>query len=174
MISVSGKKWIENKVNKKEDQKSKPQKNKQDNADKKKDEKVGEKKVPAILKQLINDDKKWRKILRGLNRIFYHQTVSSKQIEEYISKKSGINLTKFWDQYLRTVQIPTLEYKKSEHLLSYRYTNMIENFRMPIIAIINGEENWIYPTDKWKTDTYADEIKTLKKNIKTNFFYTFL
>jgi aminopeptidase N len=120
------------------------------------------------LRQLINDDEKWRKILRGLNMVFYHQTVSSKQIEEYISKESGINLTKFWDQYLRTVQIPTLEYKKSEHLLSYRYTNMIENFRMPIIAIINGEENWIYPTDKWKTDTYADELINLK--IKDDFY----
>ena len=114
------------------------------------------------LRQLINDDEKWRKILRGLNMVFYHQTVSSKQIEEYISKESGINLTKFWDQYLRTVQIPTLEYKKSEYLLSYRYTNMIENFHMPMIAIINGEEKWIYPSDSWKTDTYADEIKILK------------
>jgi aminopeptidase N len=120
------------------------------------------------LRQLINDDEKWRKILRGLNMVFYHQTVSSKQIEEYISKESGINLTKFWDQYLRTVQIPTLEYKKSEHLLSYRYTNMIENFHMPMIAIINGEEKWIYPSDSWKTDTYADEIKTLK--IKDDFY----
>ena len=120
------------------------------------------------LRQLINDDKKWRKILRGLNRVFYHQTVSSKQIEEYISKESGINLTEFWEQYLRTVQIPILEYKKSEHLLSYRYTNTIENFRMPVIAIINGEEKWIYPSDSWKSDTYADEIKTLK--IKDDFY----
>jgi aminopeptidase N len=120
------------------------------------------------LRQLINDDKKWRKILRGLNRDFYHQTVSSKQIEEYISKESGINLTEFWEQYLRTVQIPILEYKKSDHLLSYRYTNTIENFRMPVIAIINGEEKWIYPSDSWKTDTYADEIKTLK--IKDDFY----
>lgn len=120
------------------------------------------------LRQLINDDQKWRKILRGLNMVFYHQTVSSKQIEEYISKESGINLTKFWDQYLRTVQIPTLEYKKSEQLLSYRYTNMIENFHMPIIVIINGEEKWIYPSDSWKTDTCADEIKTLK--IKDDFY----
>ena len=120
------------------------------------------------LRQLINDDEKWRKILRGLNRIFYHQTVSSKQIEEYISKESGINLTEFWDQYLRTVQIPILEYKKSEHLLSYRYTNTIENFRMPVIAIINGEEKWIYPSDKWKTDTHTDKVKTLK--IKDDFY----
>ena len=120
------------------------------------------------LRQLINNDEKWRKILRGLNMSFYHQTVSSKQIEEYISKESGINLTKFWDQYLRTVQIPTLEYKKSEYLLSYRYTNMIENFHMPVIAIINGEEKWIYPSNSWKTDTYADEIKTLK--IKDDFY----
>jgi hypothetical protein len=34
----------------------------------------------------VNDDSKWRTIiLRGLNNTFYHQTVTTKQIEDYLS-----------------------------------------------------------------------------------------
>jgi len=73
------------------------------------------------LRQLIEDDKKWRKILRGLNKTFYHQTVTTKQIEEYLSKETGIDLTEFFNQYLRDVRIPTLEYEIKDNKLNYRY-----------------------------------------------------
>ena len=42
--------------------------------------------VLHTLRQIANDDEKWRMILRGLNKKFYHQTVESKQIEDYISE----------------------------------------------------------------------------------------
>ncbi|MGB6269027.1 MAG: M1 family metallopeptidase, partial [Olleya sp.] len=63
------------------------------------------------LRQLVNDDKKWREILRGLNSEFYHQTVNTKQIEDYIAKASNLELEGFFNQYLRTTKIPVLEYK---------------------------------------------------------------
>ncbi len=40
------------------------------------------------LRQLIEDDEKWRQILRGLNKTFYHQTVTTKQIEDYIVERN--------------------------------------------------------------------------------------
>jgi len=84
------------------------------------------------IRQLINDDEKWRQILRGLNRDFYHQTVTSKQIENYLSEKSGMDLSKIFDQYLRTADIPILEYKVNEGGLEYRYTNVVDDFGMPL------------------------------------------
>ncbi len=120
------------------------------------------------LRQLIEDDEKWREILRGLNKDFYHQTISSNQLEEYISKKTGINLIEFWNQYLRTVQIPKVEYKITKNQLSFRYVSIIENFDMPVIAIINGKEEWIFPTSEWKTKEFANEIKSIK--IKEDFY----
>ena len=51
------------------------------------------------IRQVINDDEKFRQILRGLNKDFYHQTVTSKQVEDYISQKSGKDLSKIFDQY---------------------------------------------------------------------------
>ena len=41
------------------------------------------------LRQVVADDDKWRVILRGLNEAFYHQTVSSQQIEAYMSEQVG-------------------------------------------------------------------------------------
>ncbi|UAB80297.1 M1 family metallopeptidase [Marixanthomonas sp. SCSIO 43207] len=120
------------------------------------------------LRQLVEDDSKWRSILRGLNKEFYHQTVSSKQVEEYISEKTGIDLTEFWNQYLRTVKIPKVEYKIDENELQFRYVNSIENFDMPVIAIINGNEEWIYPTSEWKTKGFSKAIESV--SIKKDFY----
>jgi aminopeptidase N len=72
------------------------------------------------IRQLVDDDTRWRGILRGLNKTFWHQTVTTKEIEDYISRESGINLSKVFDQYLRTTKIPTLEYKLQGNRLSYR------------------------------------------------------
>lgn len=123
------------------------------------------------LRQIINDDEKFRQILRGLNKDFYHQTVTTKQVEDYISKSSGKDLSKFFDQYLRTTQIPVLELKTDKEKLEYRWSNCIPGFNMPV-KLTNG--TWLQPTMQWmklkvdKTDfnnAEADEnfyIKTKK------------
>ncbi|MDB9796439.1 M1 family metallopeptidase [Flavobacteriaceae bacterium] len=113
------------------------------------------------LRQLIADDQKWRAILRGLNKDFYHQTITSHQVERYISEKSGIHLTQFWEQYLRTTMIPNLQYSIQENQLRYRYTDIIKGFDMPVQVKINGVLNWIQPTSAWKTLENNGKIKTL-------------
>jgi aminopeptidase N len=110
------------------------------------------------IRTVINNDEKFRQILRGLNKDFYHQTVTTKQIEDYISSKSGINFSKVFDQYLRTTQIPTLEYSQDGNTFKYRWTNTVDGFDLPIR--INGTET-ISPSKEWKTITLKDssEVK---------------
>lgn len=103
------------------------------------------------LRQLIEDDEKWRSILRGLNKTFYHQTVTTKQIEDYLSKESKIDLTEFFNQYLRDTRIPTLEYSIKDNILKYRYINIIDNFDMPIQVNIDGKDQWLFPNAEWKS-----------------------
>lgn len=100
------------------------------------------------IRQLIDHDEKFRSILRGLNKTFYHQTVSSKQVEEYIAKKSGLNLSNIFDQYLRTIMIPVLEYKISNSQLLYRWINCVPGFNMHV-KLEDGTK--LFPTEKWKT-----------------------
>ena len=102
------------------------------------------------IRQVINDDSLFRQILRGLNKTFYHQTVTTKQVENYINKQSKHNFSKIFDQYLRTIQIPVLEYKIDGYKLSYRYTNCVKGFNLPL-KINFKTEQWIKPTEKWKT-----------------------
>jgi aminopeptidase N len=102
------------------------------------------------LRQLIDNDEKWRLILRKMNADFYHQTVTTKQIEDFLSKETGFNLNPFFNQYLRTIKIPTLEHTIENKTLKYRWTNTVANFEMPLKTTINGKEKWIYPTSNWK------------------------
>ena len=103
------------------------------------------------LRQLIEDDEKWRQILRKMNVEFYHQTVTTQQIENFLSKETGIDLTEFFNQYLRTTKIPTLEYSIKNKELKYRWTNIVDKFDMPIQVTINGTEQWLFPKANWKT-----------------------
>ena len=102
------------------------------------------------LRQLIDNDEKWRLILRKMNADFYHQTVATKQIEDFLSKETGFNLNPFFNQYLRTIKIPTLEHTIENKTLKYRWTNTVANFEIPLKTTINGKEKWIYPTSNWK------------------------
>jgi aminopeptidase N len=104
------------------------------------------------IRQLIDNDEKFRQILRGLNKTFYHQTVTSAQIENYISKQSGLKLGKVYDQYLRTIKIPVLSYHITDGKLSYKWSNVVEGFDMPVKVSLQPDTfTLIYPTDKWKT-----------------------
>jgi aminopeptidase N len=100
------------------------------------------------IRQVINNDEKFRQILRGLSKEFYHQTVTTEQVENYISSKSGIDFSSVFNQYLRTIKIPTLEYAQNGNVLKFRYTDVVNNFKLPII--IDGEQT-INPTESWQT-----------------------
>ncbi len=104
-----------------------------------------------MIRQLINDDEKWRKILRGLNSTFYHQTVTTQQIENYLSEQSGLELDFIFDQYLRDIRIPILEYSIKERQLEYKWTNTIDHFKMPIQITVDGKPQWITPETTSKT-----------------------
>lgn len=109
------------------------------------------------LRQWINDDVKWRGILRGLNETFYHQTVTTEQIEDYISKSAGLDLTAFFNQYLRDARIPTLEYSIKNKQLKYRWIDTVPNFEMPIQVYFDGKEQWLFPKTDWSTMKINDD-----------------
>ena len=120
------------------------------------------------IRHIINDDAKWISILRGLNADFWHQTVTTEQIESYITKNSGIDLNKVFDQYLRTTMIPVLKYKISGKTVSFRYEQVVKGFAMPIRVMINGKEVKLTPTEVNQTFELPEEIKTFEVN--RNFY----
>ena len=120
------------------------------------------------IRHIINDDTKWLAILRGLNTDFWHQTVSTEQIESYISQKAGIDLSKVFDQYLRRTEIPLLKYKVNGKTVSFNYERVVNGFAMPIRVSINGKEVAITPKEATQTLDFPEEIKTFEVN--RNFY----
>ena len=101
------------------------------------------------IRQIVDNDKTWRDILRGLNKDFYHQLVSTQQVEAYMSEKSGKDLSTVFDQYLRDHRLPVLEYIIKGKEILVRWNNTISDFNMPIKVAIAGKTQWISPTTQW-------------------------
>ena len=120
------------------------------------------------LRQIIDNDEKWRSILVGLNKDFYHQTVTTKQIEDYIDKFFKIDLKPFFDQYLRTIKIPTLEYKLEHNNVFYRWSNIVDGFSIPVNVFINSNSEWIKPTSRWKK--LSSDINITSFSVDNNFY----
>lgn len=122
------------------------------------------------IRQLVGNDEKFRQLLRGMNKTFYHQTVTTKQVEDYIANYTGLKLNKIFDQYLRTVKIPVLEYKIVKHQLSYHWTNVVDGFEMPVkVSLKPGIYSYIYPSAKWKT-TAVEQVDHADLTADPNFY----
>jgi aminopeptidase N len=125
------------------------------------------------IRSVINDDEKFRSILRGLNTEFYRKITTTQQVEAYISKKAGIDFSKIFDQYLRTIKIPVLLYKINGSQLSYQWSNCVPGFSMPVkIACGDSSYRFIYPiSGEYKTEQLpATGNNTDKLKVDRNFY----
>lgn len=120
------------------------------------------------LRHIINDDEKWRGILRGLNKTFWHQTVTTEQIENFLAEHSGLELKPFFDQYLRTTQIPELHYQVVNNQLIYQFQNVVNGFRMPVRLTVNESPVSLNVTEELQTLEFAEAIA--KVEVDRNFY----
>ncbi|MGC8751702.1 M1 family metallopeptidase [Hydrotalea sp.] len=105
------------------------------------------------IRHSMHNDVLFRKILHGLNKEFYHKTVTTANIENYINQHAGFNFQYVFNQYLRTTQVPVFEYAidSAEHKIRFRWINCIPKFNLPISLWDDaGASIKIYPTTKWK------------------------
>ncbi len=129
-----------------------------------------------MLRTLINDDEKWRQILRGIQATFGMRTCTTQEIENYINQQSGRNFKAVFDQYLRHTNIPTFNYQIKGKVLSYYWTADVQNFNMPVKVQINGDKSMlVHPVtrkkkmkikgidpERFKVDDFNFYIKTRK------------
>ncbi|WP_202985278.1 M1 family metallopeptidase [Mucilaginibacter inviolabilis] len=103
-----------------------------------------------MVRTIINDDEKWRQILRGLNKTFYHQTVTYDQVVNYITEQSGKKLLPVFDQYLHYKNLPTLEFATRDGKLLSRWIADVNGFTMPVLVRVKGGEyKFITPTTRF-------------------------
>ncbi|WP_246197691.1 M1 family metallopeptidase [Chitinophaga agrisoli] len=122
----------------------------------------------------IDNDTLFRQMLRGMNKTFYHQTVTTQQIENYISQNAHYNYNKVFDQYLRTIQIPRLElsFDKAHKEVSYRWANCVGGFNMPLVLKNEQAKLKVVPTEHWQKQLLkANEAPLFDTAAITKMYY---
>lgn len=109
-----------------------------------------------MLRQMIDNDEKFRNILRKMNSLFYHTTITGKTVEEFWEKETGLSLKPFFQQYIRSTQIPTLEYKQSGNTIEYRLTNATDGLQFPLYI---GDGIALSPTTAWQKTSLPPDVK---------------
>ena len=108
------------------------------------------------IRQLVGDDERWRGILRGLGDTFGRRTVTGREVQDFISQRAGIDLSKVFEQYLQTTQVPVLEYRRAGSALSYRWADVVPGFDMPVgVRLSDGGFTVLRPTAGWQTATLS-------------------
>ncbi len=119
------------------------------------------------IRQIINDDEKWRSILIGLNQKFGKVTCTSEEIVNYFNERSGLNLSPIFHQYLKFKSIPVLELRQDGKKVKCRWLANVIDFNMPL-ALEGETESWIKPSRQWSVIPNMIDVKSIK--IKKDFY----
>ncbi len=127
------------------------------------------------IRNAMNDDAKFRLLLRNLNANFYHQTVTALDIQNSMSTDAGFDLSKIFEQYLKGIQIPVLELSVSNDSkkISYRWTNCVDGFNLPIyVTTATGQKKLLPKSNEVSTiDLAPGEASFFNaKAIEFNYF----
>lgn len=114
--------------------------------------------VLNTLRSVIDDDKQWFAILRGLQDTFKYQSISAEDVFGYINQKTGTNLDYFFNQYFRHAGIPVLVVDASDVggkvTARYRWQADANGFRMPVKIMTSP--------GKWETVTPTAQPQTVE------------
>lgn len=127
------------------------------------------------IRMSMNNDEKFRQMLRHLNKKFYHQIVTTPMIEKEISLYSGYSVKGIFTQYLTTTQIPSFDYISSMDgkTLKYRYSNAVNDFYLPLQIKVGKEILVLKPkVNQWQTIQLTPfQIDNLNLENVKNYFY---
>ncbi len=90
------------------------------------------------MRHIVGDDDKWRRVLRGINEEFWHRCVTTQEFEAYVSRQTGFDFGAYFDQYLRTVEIPLLAYEKVDGGVRLWWKRVVPGFEVPVVVKLNG------------------------------------
>ncbi|MDQ3046438.1 MAG: M1 family metallopeptidase [Bacteroidota bacterium] len=132
--------------------------------------------VIHTIRSIMNDEVKFFKMLREIQVKFRYKTITSHDVESFISQYAGLDLSEVFDLYLRTTMIPELviEYERDRtDLVIYYFYNMKgrKGFDMPVqITIEKNKYELIFPDSKRKKIILKD-MKVEDFKIATELFY---
>ncbi|SMG48646.1 M1 family metallopeptidase [Sphingobacterium psychroaquaticum] len=125
-----------------------------------------------MIRTIIDDDDKWRSILRKMNKTFYHQTVDYADIVTFLNAETGINFDSIFAQYVQHKTLPTLEVKQMPNgQIACRWMAETPNFQMPIHLGVKGQKSQQYKVGSTFTTIPLEIAKIGDLDIDTFNYY---
>jgi aminopeptidase N len=124
------------------------------------------------LRSIIGDDAKWFAYLHDFYQHFQYQNIMTEDVVAWWNQRTGMNLTPFFDEYLRHAFIPALElrFDPAKQTVSYRWKADEPAFAIPIEA--GDPRHWtkITPTTSaWQSMPWSASSDDFK--VATDLFY---
>lgn len=136
-----------------------------------------------MIRQVVGDSV-FKAMLLEMNKRYFHRTVTSAEIEGFISTFTGHDFRRVFQQYLLTTRVPELQWYQRNGDTWMRWNNCVQDFDLPFRTDPgHGGRNgpaWFHPTESWtnlkgKKDLsldpawYATIRKLSKKEVKQMF-----
>ncbi|MFA7445319.1 MAG: M1 family metallopeptidase [Flavobacteriaceae bacterium] len=91
------------------------------------------------IRHIINDDEKWWKLILDYSNHFKHQIIEAKDVIDFFTQESGINLKPVFEQYLYHNNLPELQIETHKKGFTYYWKTDVKNFEMPVEIILDGK-----------------------------------
>ena len=121
-----------------------------------------------LIRTVMRNDEKFRQLLRAMQMQFGHKPCTSAAVEQFIQQFTGLRLNHVFDQYLRTTQIPVLEYQVADGKLQYRFSQVTPGFQLPVEVNFQGKR-WIEVTEQWQS-IQADPNGSQEFSLSSDFY----
>ncbi len=128
--------------------------------------------VLHTLRHVIDNDELWFSMVRGLYEKYAFSNVSNEEIFDWFEEKSGLELSAFFEQYLKRPSIPKLALRNIDKLngsviFEAKWDNVIEGFSLPV-GYTKVNEDRITITDEWQR--FQVNIPANKFNIDNTLY----
>ena len=106
------------------------------------------------LRSVIDDDPKWFADIHDFYQQFKYKTTSTEEVVAWWNARTGMDLTPFFDEYLRHAPLPVLELKRSPATGTLRYRWKADEARFAMPIQIGDPAHWtrVSPvTTEWRS-----------------------
>jgi len=117
------------------------------------------------LRSVLDDDAKWFADIHDFYQHFKYQNIMTEDVVAWWNQRTGMNLTPFFNEYLRHAALPMLELKfdRAKGTVAYRWSADEAGFAMPIKIGEREHLMLVTPvTTEWKTMPWTADPDTLE------------
>ena len=107
--------------------------------------------VMHTLRSVINNDRIWFETLNEFMTENAKGFANTRDFFNKVNEKTGGDYWYFAEQYFYSPNQPELEYYQTDNEFFYKWSNVNENFSMPIDLLVNGSLKRVFPNKSFKS-----------------------